>query len=254
MTHNDRSQRMTPTRRAMAFAGAATIAFSLVLSIVPALAANAGTMKVYDASSNAETSATDPHVCGFYAEFTGTDVTGSWWLYDWSNPHALLDSGDFAIVGQSVYVTDVFELPAGHYRFQGQSSADNAPKAKTLWVDEGCSYGPSSPTEDPTPTPTPTPTVTPTPTPTPTPSEVVVEDPTPIPTPESDVKDATQPTPSPSQEVEQQVAAGQSTDGSTTLPDTAIPVTQSGVLATIGLLLIIAAHAGTRRERHLPVA
>jgi hypothetical protein len=40
----------------------------------------------------------------------------------------------------------------------------------------------------------------------------------------------------------------------TELPDTAIPVSQSGVLATIGVLLITAAHAGTRRERDLPPA
>jgi len=35
-------------------------------------------------------------------------------------------------------------------------------------------------------------------------------------------------------------------------PDASIPVQPSGVLATIGVLLIIAAHMGTRRARSLP--
>jgi len=54
--------------------------------------------------------------------------------------------------------------------------------------------------------------------------------------------------------VEQDVQSGNSGGGSDFLPDTAIPVTESGVLATIGLLLILAAHAGSRRERQLPAA
>jgi hypothetical protein len=41
------------------------------------------------------------------------------------------------------------------------------------------------------------------------------------------------------------VAAGPVT---TTLPDTSIPIGSSGVLAALGLLLVVAAHAGTRRR------
>jgi len=33
-----------------------------------------------------------------------------------------------------------------------------------------------------------------------------------------------------------------------------LPLQPSGVLATIGVLLIIAAHVGTRRTRYLPAA
>jgi len=43
---------------------------------------------------------------------------------------------------------------------------------------------------------------------------------------------------------EADVAAG----GATTLPDTAVSLESSGVLAALGLLLIVAAHAGTRRR------
>jgi hypothetical protein len=51
------------------------------------------------------------------------------------------------------------------------------------------------------------------------------------------------------------VLAGNPTDESgPMLPDTSMPIGESGVLATIGLLLILAAHAGTRRERQLPAA
>ncbi len=53
--------------------------------------------------------------------------------------------------------------------------------------------------------------------------------------------------------VYQAVEAGQGTS-TTTLPDTAVPGPESGALATIGLLLIVAAHTGTRRKRQLPVA
>ena len=42
--------------------------------------------------------------------------------------------------------------------------------------------------------------------------------------------------------------------GAAELPDTSLPVQPSGVLATIGVLLIIAAHMGTRRARSLPAA
>jgi hypothetical protein len=56
-------------------------------------------------------------------------------------------------------------------------------------------------------------------------------------------------------QVEQDVQAGNPTGGSgPMLPDTALPINQSGVLATIGVLLILAAHVGTRRERQLPAA
>ena len=42
--------------------------------------------------------------------------------------------------------------------------------------------------------------------------------------------------------------------GMNEIPDTALPIQPSGVLATIGVLLIIAAHMGTRRSRSLPAA
>lgn len=42
--------------------------------------------------------------------------------------------------------------------------------------------------------------------------------------------------------------------GATELPDTSLPARSSGVLATIGVLLIIAAHVGARRTRSLPAA
>jgi hypothetical protein len=54
--------------------------------------------------------------------------------------------------------------------------------------------------------------------------------------------------------VEQDVQSGTSGDTSDPLPDTATPYTESGVLAAIGVLLILAAHAGNRRQRQLPAA
>jgi hypothetical protein len=276
MHPQDRSRDMTPTRRAMAFAGIGTLVMSLVLSIAPAFAANAGTMKIYDVDSNAEATGNQPHVCAFYAVFSGTDVTGTWWLYDWSNGHALLSSDSYSIVGNGIYTTAPFELPAGQYRLEWQSSADNSAKNKMLWVDADCVYGPSSPAEDPTPTPTPTEAATPTPTeetvpsedptPTPTPTEAATptpteetvpsEDPTPTPTPTEAVAPAedTQPPASPSAQPEQDVQAGESSGTTSTLPDTAVPVPDRGILAGLGLLMLLAAHAGMRRTRHLPGA
>ncbi len=283
MNFLNRSNQMTPTRRVMTAAGAATIALSLVMSIAPALAANAGTLKIFDAATDTEVG-NNPHVCSaFYGLFVSDALTEAHWqLLDLDADDAVVAAGDYPASGPAV-TSDLSPAP-GHYRLEWTPTG-TAGKSKVLWVDATCG-SPVSPVETATPTPTPTPSPTPsevtvpsddptpTPTPTPTPSEVTApsDDPTPTPTPtpsevtapsddptptptqspvEQDVE-GSQSTPAPSQ-AEQEVQAGQS-GPATSLPDTAVPVTESGVLATIGLLLIIAAHAGTRRERQLPVA
>jgi hypothetical protein len=72
------------------------------------------------------------------------------------------------------------------------------------------------------------------------------------PTPEEDVLAGNESPVAPPQAPEGDAAPAAS--GATELPDTALPVQPSGVLATIGVLLIIAAHVGTRRARSLPTA
>jgi hypothetical protein len=321
---------MTPTRRALLAAGVATIAVSLVLSIAPVIAANgngnggnggggnAGTIKVYDATTGLETaeSDNDPHVCGFWVAFHAPDPfeSGTWQLLSWAptGDGSVVASGTYDTAGDGLDATATISPDPGHFRFEWAAVGSNSSKQKTLWVDEACRTDEVPPGEDEIPpsedeTPPGQDETPPSEDETPpsqdeTPS---LEDETPPSQDEtpslqdetppsqdetSSLQDETPPsqdetpslqdetppsqdeTPSlqdetpPSQDqqgetgllpgnpstsvVENPAPEGAVATGSatTTLPDTSIPLGSSGVLAALGLLLIVAAHAGTRRR------
>ncbi|HEX6128428.1 MAG TPA: hypothetical protein VF071_05325 [Candidatus Limnocylindria bacterium] len=308
MTHtndSDRGRKLTPTRRALAVAGAATLAFSLVLSIGPVLAA-AGTLKVHDAATGLEVS-NRAHVCSFFVAFHGSDpeLVGTWDLLSWppGGDGSVVDSGPFDTSGDGVDVTGTLSPAPGHYRIRWSASNDT----KTFWVDADCTEetnsepsgdgssdpSPSSgtdpshqadPSDDASPSSDPSPSSGTDPSHQADPSDDA--SPSSDPSPSTDPSQGVDPSneanassdpdpstaadpsddPAPSQDVapvdeensgqvEQDVQAGNPTGGSgSLLPDTALPINESGVLATIGILLILAAHVGTRRERQLPAA
>jgi cell division septation protein DedD len=245
---------------------------------------NSGTIKIHDAETGQEVadSDNDPHVCAFWVGFYTQDApeTGSWELRSWAptGDGSLVSSGDYDTSGDGMDTTGTLAPAAGHHRFEWWQDGDSNGKHKTLWVD-ACGTDEEPAGEDATPTPTPTPVVTATATPTPTPAAATpTPTPTPVaatPTPDEDVTPLAPPSDSaaPSQTPEEQVQHGNpgaspSTGpggaedhpalgggyGDPTLPDTAVPLGESGILATIGLMLIVAAHAGKRRERTLPTA
>jgi hypothetical protein len=274
---------MTPTRRALLMAGVATIAVSLVLSIAPVIAANgngnggnggngdnggspnAGTIKVHDATTGLETAEndTDPHVCAFWVAFYAADPfeAGSWQLLSWAptGDGSVVASGTYDTTGDGVDATGTIDPAAGHYRFEWATTEASNSKHKTLWVDETCGTDETAPTEDETP---PSENSVP-------PSEEDETAPSENSVPPSDDDDDETPPsndqtpPSDDQTGESGILAGTGTPvvenpapegavatggATTTLPDTSIPVGSSGVLAALGLLLIVGAHAGTRRR------
>jgi len=276
MIHANRASEMTPSRRALLAAGVATIAVSLVLSIAPVIAANgngnggnggngggnAGTIKIHDATTGQETGENDndPHVCAFWVAFYASEPfeAGTWQLLSWAptGDGSAVTSGTYDTTGDGLDSTGTLNPDPGHFGFEWASVGSNNSKHKTLWVDDTCGTDETPPSQDETP---PSQDETP-------PSEDETP-PSQNETPPS--QNATPPSQNatpPSQDLNGEsgilagnpnppvvenpapdgaVAAGGAT---TTLPDTSIPLGSSGVLAALGLLLIVAAHAGTRRR------
>jgi hypothetical protein len=268
---------MTPSRRALLAVGVATIAVSMVLSIAPVIAANgngnsgnagngggnAGSIKIHDATTGVETAENDndPHVCAFWVAFYAADPfeSGTWQLLSWAptGDGSVVASGTYDTTGDGLDATATLDPVPGHYRFEWTAAGSNNSKHKTLWVDETCgSEDEDPPSEDETP---PSEDQTP-------PSEDETppsEDESP-PSQNAVPPSQDQTPPSQDQNGESGILAGNpnppvvenpAPDGvvatggaTTTLPDTSIPLGLSGVLAAMGLLLIVAAHAGTRRR------
>jgi hypothetical protein len=275
---------MTPSRRALLAVGVATIAVSMVLSIAPVIAANgngnsgnagngggnAGSIKIHDATTGVETAENDndPHVCAFWVAFYAADPfeSGTWQLLSWAptGDGSVVASGTYDTTGDGLDATATLDPVPGHYRFEWTAAGSNNSKHKTLWVDETCgSEDEDPPSEDETP---PSEDQTP-PSGDETPPSEDETPPSEDETPPS--QDAVPPSqdqtpPSQDQNGESGILAGNpnppvvenpAPDGvvatggaTTTLPDTSIPLGLSGVLAAMGLLLIVAAHAGTRRR------
>jgi hypothetical protein len=296
MSINDRLTRTRSKRRALTAAGIATLVFSLVVSIGPAIAApggnggnggNAGTVKIHDATTGLEADGVgnDPWVCEFWIGFYTTDAaeTGTWEIFGVApTGDGVVESGTYDTSADGVDSTGTLALADGHYQLNWQAADDRNAKHKTFWVecedtgseveaspsvDASPSQDESTPSDEEVVTPSDEEVVTPSDEEVVTPSdeEVVTPSDEEVVTP-SDEEVVTPSDEDPEGEVkggnpepgngrggtESDIAPG--TGGATELPDTAIPVSQSGVLATIGVLLIIAAHSGTRRERQLPSA
>src|SRR4029079_11577060 len=105
MSRFDRAQRHN-SRRALMAAGVATIAFSLVVSIAPAMAARPGnvtTVKIHDAATALEAAeqGNEPHVCELWVGFYASDDadTGTWQVLSWP------PTGDGSIVASGTYDT-----------------------------------------------------------------------------------------------------------------------------------------------------
>ena len=221
-----RGSPMTPTRRALLAIGVGTVALSLVLSIAPALAKNpnAGTVKIHDGTTGQDQS-NDPHVCSFWVEFEGAETpeTGSWELWSWPpDAKVLVTSGDYSTGPGGQSATEVLTPPVGHYRFEWQSDEASNADFKTLWVDD-CTVTPDAGTATPTPTPTPSKS----------PSTQPSEDPA-----------QTEPSSTP----EGEVLSGNPEGTPPSLPNTSTGFETSGLLAALGILLIVGAHAHTRRS------
>ena len=273
MTITDRAKR-TPSRRALTMAGVATLAFSLIVCIGPALAAaggddsnngngsasgagNAGTVKVHDATTGLEAVGNDPWVCAFWVGFysDGAEV-GTWELRSWAptGDGSVAASGTYDTSAEGVDATSTLTFADGHYRLEWAANGSNA-KQKTFWI--ACDETP--PSQDETP-----------PSQDETPPSQDETPPSQDETPPS--QDENGGDPDPGQQPEQEVESGTSHDGNgsvdgsqsgggpaSDLPDTAaadsVPSTGlGGALAATGILLIVIAHAGTRRERLLPTA
>jgi hypothetical protein len=309
MNLTDRAKRTSPSRRALTVAGITTVAFSLIVSIGPALAAaggngngnsngngtNAGTVKVHDAATSLEAGliANEPWVCSFWVAFySDNDEAGSWELRSWAptGDGSVVADGAYDTSGDGVDATTTLALADGHYRLEWQPEGSNS-KQKTFWVacDEAASSTEASPadevlpSEDASPSEdevlrsdeaTPSDEVLPSGKATPsdevlpsgeaTPSDEVAAPNDEESTPGSEAGN-TGNDPDPSQQPEGQVKAGTSdpdhgTEGSVgSIPDTATAAGSAdaglgGILAAIGVLLIVIAHAGTRSERILPTA
>jgi hypothetical protein len=224
---------------------------------------------------------------------TGDAESGTWQLLSWppTGDGTVIEFGayDTSVTGSAS--TPTLSPSAGHYRFEWQVTGDSNSKNKTLWVADDCGATASTPTPTASPTdevaptddsspsqaaspsdePTPTPTASPTdevaPTDDSSPSQAASpsDEPTPTdevaapslepaassePTPEQEVQHGNPPSGSP----EDGVTGPATGTGTHTLPDTSVSVSESGVLAAIGVMLIIAAHVGTRRKRSLPTA
>jgi hypothetical protein len=310
---NDRTKRTNSGRRALTAAGIATLVFSLVVSIGPAIAANggnggngggnAGTVKIHDATSGLDVdgAGNDPKVCEFWVGFYTSDTaeSGTWEILGVAptGNGSVAEFGSYDTNGDGFDSTGTLALTDGHYSLDWQATNGNQ-KHKTFWVEcEGAeSEVDSSPSADAAPsdeestasdeestasdeesTPSDEESTPSDEESTPSDEESTPSDEESTPSDEESTPSDEESTPSDEDngdqggsavEPEGQIKGGnpESTvdeegvdaalggDGVAELPDTAIPVNQSGVLATIGVLLIIAAHAGTRRERQLPSA
>ena len=279
-------------------AGVATIAFSLVVSIAPAMAAkggngndngnangNAGVAKVHDATTDLEAGeqGNEPWVCTFWVGFYASNPTeaGTWQILNWppTGDGTVVASGTYDTAGDGVDGTGDLALAEGHYRLEWQTATDSNVKHKTFWVECEATEAESDPTDEAAPTDEPAPTDEAAPS---GDEEVQGEEQTP-PTDEAEPTDEAAPTdeagpdeenpdetdeaaPTPEEDVlagnpgpvaspeTPEGGAAPADGGATELPDTSIPAQSSGVLATIGVLLIIAAHRGARRTRSLPAA
>jgi hypothetical protein len=291
---NDRARRTAPSRRALKVAGVATLAFSLVISIAPALVlaapgiggsggtcgnggsggagggGNAGTVKVHDATTNLEAgeTANEPWVCSFWIGFYTTDTpqTGAWQVVSWppTGDQSVVATGDYDTSGDGVDTTVVFSLAEGHYRLEWEAAANMTSKHKTFWVACEPEDELVDPSNDPAASDEESPSVASSPSGEASPSQDESQ-----PSDEALPSNGEESAPA---DPEQEVQAGNpeqgshpgtsgghqapAQDGPSALPDTATSTStkQSGVLATIGVLLILAAHAGTRRQRTLPSA
>jgi hypothetical protein len=228
-------------------------------------------VKVHDASTGQEasTQGNEPWVCSFWVTFTttGDAESGTWQLLSWppTGDGTVIDFGayDTSVTGSAS--TPTLSPSAGHYRFEWQVTGDSNSKNKTLWVADECGATASTPTPTASATASPTDEVAPTDDSSPSQAASPSDEPTPTeevaapsqepaasgePTPEQEVQHGNPPSGSP----EDGVTGPATGTGTHTLPDTSVSVSESGVLAAIGVMLIIAAHVGTRRKRSLPTA
>ena len=262
-------------------AGVATIAFSLVVSIAPAMAAkggnadgnngngNAGVAKIHDATTDLEAGehANEPWVCAFWLGFYASNPTeaGTWQILSWppTGDGSVVASGTYDTAGDGVDATGDLTLADGHYRLESQTDGDNNTKHKTFWVEcEGSESNPEDETPgDETPGDETPGDETPDDDETSPDEEVESGEESNDPPPADEDPDTTDdgvlggnPGPVASPPASDGDAAPAADGGAAELPDTSLPVQPSGVLATIGVLLIIAAHMGTRRARSLPTA
>ena len=284
MTLFDRSRPLSPPRRATLAAGVLTLALSLVVSIAPTLGAggngngNAGTIKVHDATTDLEATETgnEPWVCSFWVGFYTTESAelGTWELLSWppTGDGSVVASGSYDTTGDGVDTTGVLAPAAGHYRFEWLTDGDRNSKHKTLWVADDCDAEENSepstepsvdPSEEPSSEPSTEPSTEPSETnqassPSATPSTQPSQDPSEEP---AETDQTSSPSATPSSSPESDVLSGNSgrpASPSTTdvLPDTSSGVDPVGLLAGMGIALIVMAHAGWRRGRELtlPIA
>ena len=148
----------------VAVAGVALLAFSLLLSVGPAMGAannshgggngTSGNLKVHDAGTGEETAGTDnePHVCAFWLGFTfdAPFEAGTWVLVSWAptGDGSTIASGVYDTTGDGTDSSSVLDVPAGHYRVEWAATGASASKKKTFWVDADCGEGESQ-TEEP---------------------------------------------------------------------------------------------------------
>ena len=165
-----RNRRLSPRRFAMpaAVAGAVLLGLSLLLSVGPALAAannsngndangngngTAGTLKVHDSTTGAETSGNgnEPHVCDFWLGFTSdTSEIGTWIVVSWAptGDGSTVASGAYDTSGDGADSSNIIELPAGHYRAEWAAIGETVTSKKTFWVDADCDEA-VTPVDDP---------------------------------------------------------------------------------------------------------
>ncbi len=141
-------------RAPAAVAGVAVIAFSLLLSVAPAMGAannshgggngTSGNLKIHDAGTGVETTGTDnePHVCAFWLGFTfdAPFEAGTWMLVSWAptGDGSTIASGVYDTSGDGTDSSSVLDIPAGHYRVEWAATGGSASKKKTFWVDAEC--------------------------------------------------------------------------------------------------------------------
>ncbi len=133
MFRTDRLERPN-SRRALMVAGVVTVAFSLIVSIAPAMAAkggnsngsngngNAGVAKIHDATTDLEAGeqANEPWVCAFWVGFYASNPTeaGTWQVLSWppTGDGTVVASGTYDTTGDGVDATGEVALADGHYR------------------------------------------------------------------------------------------------------------------------------------------
>jgi len=241
-------------------------------------------------------SGNEPWVCSFWVGFYTTESAelGTWELLSWppTGDGSVVASGSYDTTGDGVDTTGVLAPGAGHYRFEWLTDGDQNSKHKTLWVADDCDAEQNS---DPSTEPSSEPSTQPSVDPSEEPSEEPSSEPSSEPSTESSVEPSetnqasspsatpsTQPSTQPSEDPSEEPAetdqpsspsatpssspesdvlsgnSGRPTGSSTTdvLPDTSSRVDPAGLLAGMGIALIVMAHAGWRRGREvtLPIA